>query len=146
VPISLGLAEQIVQQVVNSDGPGASLVRLLLALGGQDRVVLNDLLKDGEFNDRGISQTLIIGLLVLSAFHGDVEQRVSDIAEELGISKTTIVRYLKSWVAVGVLEQNRTNRRYRLARRWHAGYGSGSASSSRIESATFDNHDELGQL
>lgn len=133
VPISLGLAERIVQEVVNNEGPGASLVRLLLALGGQDRVVLDDLLKDNEFHDRGISQTLIVSLLILSTFHGDVERRVSDIADELGISKTTGVRYLKSWVAVGVLEQNRSNRRYRLALRWqteHSGPSSMVSASS----------------
>lgn len=118
VPISLGQAERVVQQLLDSEGPGASLVRVLLALGGHDRVVMTDLLNDPEFNDRNISQNLIISLSILSAFHGDVEQRVTDLAAELGISQSTTVRYLKSWVAVGVLEQDRTTRKYHLARRW----------------------------
>jgi hypothetical protein len=118
VPISLGQAERVFQQVVGSKGPGASLVRLLLALGGAERVTMTDLLNDPEFHDRSISQTLIVSLLILSAFHGDVEQRVTDLARELGISQATIVRYLKSWVAVGVLEQDPSTRKYRIARRW----------------------------
>ncbi len=118
VPISLGQAERVVQQIVGSEGSGASLVRVLLALGGQDRVVMADLLNDPEFNDRYISQTLVVSLMVLSAFHGDVEQRVSDLADELGTSRATTVRYLKSWVAVGVLEQSQVTRKYRLALRW----------------------------
>jgi|HubBroStandDraft_3_1064219.scaffolds.fasta_scaffold149456_1 hypothetical protein len=118
VPISLGQAERVFQQVVGNRGPGASLVRLLLALGGHDRLGMTDLLNDPEFRDRSLSQTLIISLLILSAFHGDVEHRITDLARELGISQATTVRYLKSWVAVGVLEQNPSTRKYRIARRW----------------------------
>lgn len=130
VPISLGQAERVVQQIISSDGPGASLVRVLLALGGQDRVEMTDLLKDPEFNDRHISQNLIVSLVVLSAFHGDAERRMTDVAPELGISKTTTVRYLKSWIAVGILEQDRATRRYRLARRWRDELATATWSSS----------------
>lgn len=117
VPISLGQAERIVQQVVGSEGSGSSLVRLLLALGGQDRVVMADLLNDSRVNNRLMSQNVVVSLLVLSALHGG-ERRVTDIADDLGISKATAVRYLKTWVAVGILEQDRTTRRYRVAIRW----------------------------
>lgn len=126
VPISLAQAERVFQQVVESEGPGASLVRVLLALGGHDRVAMTDLLNDPEFHDRSISQTLIVSLLILSAFHGDVEQRVTDLARELAISQATIVRYLKSWTAVGVLEQNPATRKYRLASRWRDEHTTGS--------------------
>ena len=118
VPISLGQAERIVQQVVGAKGPGVSLIRVLLALGGQDRVGMADLLADPEFSDRNISKTLIVSLLVLTAFNADVDRRVTDISIDLGISMATTLRYLKSWVAVGILEQDPANRRYRLARRW----------------------------
>ena len=118
VPISLAQAERVVQQVLEDDGPGTSLVRVLVALSGSDRVTLTQLLNDPEFNDRKNSQTLIIGLLVLSAFHGGAERRVREVASELDMSSSTTIRYLKSWVSVGVLEQDPPTRKYRLARRW----------------------------
>lgn len=118
VPISLAQAERVIQQVSKGTGPGASLVRVLLALGGQARVAMDDLLKDPEFNDRKISRNLIVSLLVLSVFYGGAEKRVRDVASELGMSQSTTVRYLKSWAVVGVLEQDPTTRKYRLARRW----------------------------
>src|SRR6202035_1839077 len=86
VPISLAQAERVVQQVLEDDGPGTSLVRVLVALSGSDRVTLTQLLNDPEFNDRKNSQTLIIGLLVLSAFHGGAERRVREVASELDMS------------------------------------------------------------
>lgn len=116
VPISLPQAERVVQQIVGSNGPGMSLVRVLLALGGRDRVVMADLLNDPSF-DHSISQHVVTSLLLLSAFQGNANQSIKDLAAELGISKTTAFRYLKTWVAVGVLEQDRT-RKYRLAARW----------------------------
>jgi DNA-binding IclR family transcriptional regulator len=39
-------------------------------------------------------------------------------ASELGMSISTTLRYLKTWVAVGVLEQVSKTRRYRLAIQW----------------------------
>jgi hypothetical protein len=117
VPISLGQAERIVQQVVGSEGFGSSLVRLLLALGGQDRVVMADLLSDPRVNNRLMSQNVVVSLLVLSALY-DGEPRVTDIADDLGLSRATAVRYLKTWVAVGILEQDRSTRRYRVSLRW----------------------------
>lgn len=117
VPISLGQAERIVQQVVGSQGSGSSLVRILLALGGQDRIVMANLLDDPRVNNHLISQNVIIALLVLSALY-EGEHRVTDIADELGLSNATAIRYLKTWVAVGILEQDRATRKYRVAVRW----------------------------
>lgn len=120
IPISLGQAECVVQQVVGSKGAGSSLVRLLLALGGQDRVVMGDLLSDPRVKNRLISRNVIVSLLVLSALC-DGERRVTDIAADLDIDRATAVRYLKTWVAVGILEQDRATRRYRVALRWRDG-------------------------
>ncbi len=122
VPISLAQAERVVRQVVGARGPGVSLIRVLLALGGQDRVNMADLLDDPAFDDRNISRALIVSLLVLTAFSAGVDQGVTDISVTLGISKTTTHRYLKSWVAVGVLERDSIHRRYRIARRWCEGH------------------------
>lgn len=94
-PVSLAQAERVVQQVVGGQGPGTSLLRVLLALGGDDRVMMADLLADPEFDDRNINQNLITSLLVLTSFYGDTDQRVTDIAIDLGISTTTTLRYLR---------------------------------------------------
>ena len=75
-----------------------------------------DLLNDPSF-DHSISQSVVTSLLLLSAFQGNEERSIADVAAELGISKTTTYRYMKTWVVVGVLEQDRT-RKYRLAARW----------------------------
>lgn len=77
-----------------------------------------DLRADPEFDDRKISQSLIVGLLVLTSFHGDGNQTVTAISIDIGQSASTTLRYLKTWVAVGVLEQDPTDHSYRLAQRW----------------------------
>jgi IclR helix-turn-helix domain len=118
VPISLRQAERVVQQVLEGTAPGMSLVRLLLALSGQDRMRLTELTADSEYQDRKNSQTLLTGLLVLSVFHGGADHGVNGIAHELGMSPSTAIRYLKTWVAIGVLEQVTATRRYRIARQW----------------------------
>lgn len=76
-----------------------------------------ELLNDPRVNNRLMSQNVIVSLLVLSALHGG-ERRVTDIADDLGINRATAVRYLKTWVAVGILKQDRSSRRYRVAVRW----------------------------
>lgn len=86
--------------VVFPDEPDG-LIRVLLALGGQDRVAMADLLADPEFDDRNISKNPTISLLALAPFYVYVDQRVTDIAMD-----------------IGVLDQNPADRRYRLARRW----------------------------
>jgi predicted transcriptional regulator len=117
VPISLAQAERVVQQIVGSTAPGVSLVRVLLALAGNDRVVMADLLTDPDV-DHNMNQHLLTGLVLLTTFHSDKEHRITDLAAELGISVSTTHRYLKTWVAVGVLEQDKATRKYRLADRW----------------------------
>lgn len=118
VPISLGQALRVVQQVLESNDPGASLVRLLLALSGGDRVRLTELAADPEFQDSKSSQTLLTGLLILSVFSDGDDRRVNGVAEELDMVPSTVIRYLRTWVVIGVLEQDPATRRYRLARRW----------------------------
>lgn len=80
-----------------------------------------ELLNDPRVNNRLMSQNVIVSLLVLSSLHGG-ERRVTDIADDLGISRATAVRYLKTWVAVGILEQDPSSRRYRVAVRWRNEY------------------------
>jgi DNA-binding IclR family transcriptional regulator len=78
---------------------------------------MDELLEDPEL-DHSISQSLLTGLLVLTAFNDGMEHQITKLSSELGISTTTTLRYLKTWVAIGLLEQDRTTHKYGLARRW----------------------------
>lgn len=118
VPLSFAQAERVAQQVSESQASGAPLVRLLLALSGRGRVTLSDLRQDPAFNAHQVSQYLLVSLMVLSVFHDKLDHRVTDLAPELDMALGTAVRYLKAWVAVGVLEQDHKTHKYRLALRW----------------------------
>jgi hypothetical protein len=118
VPLSFAQAEWVARRISESQASGAPLVRLLLALSGRGRVTLSDLRKDPDFNDHNVSQYLLVSLLVLSVFHDKLDHRVTDLAPELDMALSSAVRYLKAWVAVGVLEQDDKTHKYRLALRW----------------------------
>lgn len=113
VPISLAQAERLIQQVVGAKGPGVSLIRVLLALGGLDRVDMADLRADPEFDDRNLSRTLIIGLLVLAGFPPDHSAvKLTDMALATGLSHSTMHRYVTTLMFVGLLEQDPQTRSY----------------------------------
>jgi hypothetical protein len=62
------------------------------------------------------SRSVIRALLVLAAFPADGSPReLTEIAGEIGFSPSTTHRYIRTWVAVGLLEQDLHARRYRRA-------------------------------
>lgn len=63
-----------------------------------------------------LSTSLLHGLRVLAMFDGDEEHSVSEIAGHIHRSRATSERYAKTLEAVGLLEQDPANRRYRLGR------------------------------
>jgi IclR helix-turn-helix domain len=64
----------------------------------------------------GYSRSTLRALLVLSRFPADQSEReLTEVAGELGFSTSTTHRYLSTWVAVGVLQQDPDTRRYRRA-------------------------------
>ncbi|MGC2374893.1 MAG: hypothetical protein WA484_13555 [Solirubrobacteraceae bacterium] len=106
------------QQEAASRGAGRGLLGVLFALDGLgERIDLEELMRDERYHDKRISQSVIRSLLVLSAFVLGDAHSLNDLAEELGMGNTTLWRYLKTWVAVRVLEE-RKDRRYQLAVRW----------------------------
>ena len=116
--LSDGQVQDLVLQEAVSRGAGRGLVGVLLALSGVGRRIdLEELMRDERYHDRRISQSVIRGLLVLSAFASGEVHGLNSLAAELGMGTTTLWRYLKTWVAVGFLEE-RKDRRYQLARRW----------------------------
>lgn len=116
--LSHGQVRELIQQEAASRGGGPGLLGVLLALDGiGERIDLDELARDELYHNRRVSRSVIRGLLVLSAFASGEAHGVNSLAKELGMGTTTIWRYLKTWVALGVLEE-RKDRRYKLAERW----------------------------
>lgn len=66
----------------------------------------------------GILKSLDMALRILESFaDGDQERGVTDLADELGLSKATVYRVLSTLQSHGYLVQNPVNRRYRLGPR-----------------------------
>jgi IclR helix-turn-helix domain len=64
-------------------------------------------------NDR-VSQSIIRGLLVLGAFPSDGSYReITDVVKQLQLSQSSTHRYVRTWLATGLLEQDPATRRYR---------------------------------
>lgn len=116
--LSHGQVQDLVQQEAASRKGGGGLLGVVLALNGVGEPTrLEDLERDPCFQSPRISHSVIRSLLVLSAFASGEAHGVNSLAEELGLGSTTLWRYLRTWVALGVLEE-RTDRRYQVARYW----------------------------
>lgn len=65
-------------------------------------------------NDNRCSRSTLRALLVLACFtDDDAERELTSIAAQLGFSPSTTHRYLGTWLAVGLLEQDPRSRKYR---------------------------------
>ena len=118
VALSRGQVQELVQQEVASRGGGYGLLGVVLVLsGGGERLDMEELTRDQAYHDRRVSQSVIRSLLVLGAFVSGEGHGVNSLSKKLGLGTTTTWRYLKTWVALGVLEELE-DRRYQLARRW----------------------------
>jgi DNA-binding MarR family transcriptional regulator len=70
-----------------------------------------------DVNGSELSRTLWRALRVWAAFPVDGEARgIGEITRELGMPKTTVHRYVGALEAVGLVEPDRTTRRYRISR------------------------------
>jgi len=68
-----------------------------------------------ETSDARLSRSLLRGLSLLSGFGPDGEERgIVELAEELGMSPSTVHRYALTLVEVGLLERCPRTRKYRL--------------------------------
>ena len=71
-----------------------------------------------EMNSSGFSQSLERGLAVLSAFRPDRPALgISELARELGLTRSTTHRYVATLASLRYLEQEASTRRYRLGPR-----------------------------
>jgi len=110
--------QELVRQEAESRGTGRGLLGVLLSLNGiGKRISQDELTLDERYHDRRISQSVVHSLLVLSPFASGEAHGLYELAEEVSMANSTVWRYLKTWVAIGVLEERR-DRRYQLAVRW----------------------------
>ncbi len=83
---------------------------------GEVRKALADVLNDPLLDDPGISQGMVKGFVALCTLTPlGREVGATEIAAELGVGTSTIHRYLRTLVLLGLIEQVPGKRRYRLA-------------------------------
>jgi IclR helix-turn-helix domain len=111
--VTITLTSGQVTQVVRVASGAAAVARVLPRVGDLEemrRVVLPLL------DDKHCSRSTFRALLVLAAFPPDGDEReLTDVARALGLSPGTTHRYIGTWMAVGLLEQDPRSRRYRRA-------------------------------
>jgi len=84
-------------------------------------------------DDDTYSRSTLRALLVLGAFHPDGSEReLTDVARQLDLSPSTAHRYVGTWMALGLLEQDPISRRYRRAERGPLPAANGSASEAPV--------------
>ncbi len=121
VPVELNLTsaqvEQIMRQVAGEEAGGESILSMLLALGGsRDAPVLNDLERYVISVGHGVSRSVLVGLLVLASVPSEGQVGVTALARRLGMHSSTLHRYFRTWVLVGLLEQDIDTQEYHRPR------------------------------
>jgi hypothetical protein len=101
---------QVEQMVRNLSGRG-SVAGALGEVSDLDSVrrALLPLIRDNRYS-RSVCRSLLV-LAACPADGGWVE--LTDVARELAISPSTTHRYISTWMAMGILEQDARSRRYR---------------------------------
>jgi DNA-binding MarR family transcriptional regulator len=109
--VTISLTEAQVAEVLSEASGGFGLEQAMTGMGDLDelRSVVVPLLDDVK-----CSRSTFRALLVLVAFPADgSEHDLTDIARRLQLSPSTTHRYISTWMAVGLLEQDPRSRRYR---------------------------------
>lgn len=111
--VTITLTDWQVARVVReaSVPPGLTALSAGLDDFGELRGAVLPLLEDATH-----SRSTLRALLVLGAFPPDGSEReLTDVARQLDLSPSTTHRYIGTWMAVGLLEQDPRSRRYRRA-------------------------------
>jgi hypothetical protein len=116
-PLMLPLTAAQVQLVTAKGGARRPRLHLLLAAASNDEV--RELAIDpGE--QKRLSKSLLNALMVLAAASTGEPAGPTEIGNLIGLSAPSVGTYLKTWVAVGALEQVQGSHRYRLAECWRS--------------------------
>jgi IclR helix-turn-helix domain len=128
----IALTDVQVTQVMReaSGGPTlAGLTGLLAAAGDLDKLRSATIQMVG---DPRLSHSALRAILVLAAFPADGSERgLTEVGEALSLPPSTMHRYVRTWVALGLLEQNPRSRRYRQA-------SASTAPLSHVDAQTYD--------
>jgi hypothetical protein len=106
----IALTDAQVTEVVREASGGPRLAGLLAAAGDLEelRRAMVPLVGDPR-----LSHSALRAILVLAAFPADGgERELTDVGEALSLPPSTTHRYVRTWVALGLLEQNPRSRRY----------------------------------
>ena len=109
--VSIVLTSSQLAQVVRETSLEQAVVSLLPAL---DHLRSAAEVIDAQAHDGEVSRSVLRALLVLAAFPYDGTYRaLVEVARELGYNPSTTHRYVSTWLAVGLLEQDPRSRKYR---------------------------------
>jgi Fic family protein len=112
-PLTIELSQAQIDQVVRHASGAGTMSALLSGLSNVSAAIeaTPQRLQDGR-----MSQSLLLGLLLLAAFPADGSYLGNtEIARLLNLNTSTAHRYVSTLVAVGLLERHPTTRKYRLA-------------------------------
>jgi hypothetical protein len=116
--ISIELSKAQIDQVVRDAGRGGTMSVLLSAISAPDWALAFDPehWPPPQMEDRRLSRSLLLGLFVLSCFTvAGKDLGIADVAKMLRMETSTTHRYITTLLAVGLLKQDPSTRRYRLA-------------------------------
>jgi DNA-binding transcriptional ArsR family regulator len=115
IVLSPSQIEHVVGAALDSGPPNIpALLTELHARQNISRVSLEKRYRS-ELSEARLSHSLLRGLLVLSMLIDGSELGISDIARKLDMSSSTAYRYVSTLLAFGLVEQDQSTRRYRLA-------------------------------
>jgi IclR helix-turn-helix domain len=111
-PVVIELSEAQVDRVVRA-ALGTGNMSVLLSGMSDVRDVVAAAME--QLEGARLSRSLLCGLLLLATFPADGSYvGIVHVARTLGMSVSTVHRYLTTLVAVGLLEQDSSTRKYRL--------------------------------
>ena len=109
--IAIELSRVQVERVVREAGSDSGLLGLAGAMEELDFWASPE-----RLDDRRLSRSLLLGLMVLESFPvGGAARSLKDVADELGMGASTTYRYAATLLEVGLLERDPVSRKYRRA-------------------------------
>jgi hypothetical protein len=107
IELSKAQVERVVREAAKNGG--------LLGLAGRMEE-LELWVSPVQLDDRRLSRSLLLGLMVLASFPSDgADRSVKDVARELDMGASTTHRYVSTLLEVGLLERDPVSREYRRA-------------------------------
>jgi predicted transcriptional regulator len=115
--LSSAQVEHVVRAASGISAGEVGFFGVLLAFSGSGKeLALADLARDPRLKDPTVSQSLVLGMLVLTQFSVDgSELAVKEVSDRIGLSPSTTHRYLHTLKMIGLLEQNASTRKYLLS-------------------------------